>query len=334
VLAGDQGAGDLAVEVEQQLFALDPSDAAVRDDLMQRLIGRGRHQQVVDILEASLRREPPPEAEESQLLREQAMDICLGVLHDSQRALGHVEGLLAVDPTHGHARKLAEELVPHRQLGLRAAAALSTAYERSGETERAVEMLGHELTMVRGPRRVEVQRKLGTLRQDVLGDPAGALELLGPVVAGDPGDDDLRSRFVKLSLELGQSAQAARLLSRALTTSRDAAVRARVAADVGEVYLSSGDPRRALAAFQQATELASDEQASLRSARRLAELYDEAKDPAALAAALELDPERAQRRRHREHVLPFEQAADAAFADRQRAEQQRPMRQRFVARHA
>jgi tetratricopeptide (TPR) repeat protein len=299
VLAGDQSAGDLAVEVEQQLFALDPADAAVRDDLMQRLIARGRHQQVVDILEASLRREPPPHAEEAQLLREQAMDICLGVLHDSQRALGHVEGLLTLEPTHAHARKLAEELVPHRQLGLRAAAALSTAYERSGETARAVEMLGHELTMVRGPRRVEVQRKLGTLRQDVLGDPAGALELLGPVVAGDPGDDELRGRFVKLSLELGQSAQAARLLSRALTTSRDAAVRARVAADVGEVYLSSGDPRRALAAFQQATELGSDEQASLRSARRLTELYDEAKEPAAAAAALELvtrlEPEPAAR---------------------------------------
>src|SRR5687767_9085617 len=65
VLAGDQSAGDLAVEVEQQLFALDPSDAAIREDLMQRLIARGRHQQVVDILEASLKREPPPEAEES-----------------------------------------------------------------------------------------------------------------------------------------------------------------------------------------------------------------------------------------------------------------------------
>jgi hypothetical protein len=160
ILAGDESAGDLAIEVEQQLFGLDPSDAGVREDLMQRLIARGRHQQVVDILETSLRRDPLPDAEESQLLREQAMDICLGVLHDSPRALAHVEGLLGLEPTHGHARKVAEELVSHRQLGLRAAAALSTAYERTGETERAVEMLGHELSLVRGPRRVEVQRKL------------------------------------------------------------------------------------------------------------------------------------------------------------------------------
>jgi tetratricopeptide (TPR) repeat protein len=288
LLAEAPGSDDLAVEVELQLFALDPSDSRVRDDLMQRLIGRGRHPQVVDILEASLKRDPAPSAAEAQLLREQAMDICLAVLRDPQRALTHVEGILILDPTHVHARKLAEELVEHRQLGLRAAAALSNAYERTGEIERAVQMLGFELKQVRGPRRVEVQRKLGILRQDVLGDPAGALELLGPVVAGDPGDDDLRSRFVALSFELDQSAQAARLLSRALQTSRDPAVRARVAADVGDVYLRTGDRRRAQAAFQQATELLADDRASLLAATRLVEIYDETNEPAGLAAALEL----------------------------------------------
>jgi tetratricopeptide (TPR) repeat protein len=288
LLAADRGSGELAVEVELQLFALDPSDARVRDDLMQRLLASGKHQQVVEILETSLKREPPPEAEEAKLLREQAMDICLGVLRDPQRALAHAEGLLLIEPAHAHARKVAEELVEHRQLGLRAAAALSTAYERTHEIDKAVAMLGFELKQVRGPRRVEVQRKLGILRQDVLGDAAGALELIGPVVAGDPGDDDLRQRFVTLSLSLEQSAQAARLLSRALQTSRDPAVRARVAADVGDVYLRSGDTHRATAAFQLATEFAADDRATLHAAKRLVELYHESKEPGPLAAALEL----------------------------------------------
>jgi tetratricopeptide (TPR) repeat protein len=299
LLRGNQTSGELAIEVELQLFALDPSDSAVRDDLMQRLIAGGKHQQVVDILEASLKREPAPDAEESKLLREQAMDICLGVLRDPQRALGHVEGLLVIDPTHPHARRLAEELVEHRQLGLRAAAALSTAYERTGEIDKAVAMLGFELKQVRGPRRVEVQRKLGILRQDVLGDAAGALELIGPVVAGDPGDDDLRQRFVTLSLALEQSAQAARLLSRALQTSRDPAVRARVAADVGDVYMRSGDAQRAIAAFQLTLEFAADERATLYASKRLVELLHESKEPAQLAAALEtairLEPEREEK---------------------------------------
>jgi tetratricopeptide (TPR) repeat protein len=299
LVKGDEGAADLAVEIGQRILKLNPSDGAAREAVMQRLLSRGRHKDVVDLLEDALRKEPPPTPEEALLWREQAMDICLGVLKDSQRALGHVEGLLLLDPTHPHARKLAEELLEHRQLGLRAAAALSDAYEKAGETERAVEMLSHELRQVRGPRRVEVQRRLGALRQDVLGDLAGALELLAPVVAGDPGDDELRERFVRLSLELNQSAQAARLLSRALQTSRDPGVRARVATDVGEVYVRSGDPKKALSAFQQALELAADDGATLRAARYLAKVHTEASEPKQLVTALELliklEPEREAR---------------------------------------
>src|SRR5262245_20811325 len=299
LLLTDESAGPPPVEVGSSRLALDPAAERVRQDVIRRLIARGRHKDVVDQLEAALKREPPPEPEEATLLREQAMDICHGVLRDPQRALVHVEGLLALDATHPHARRLAEELVEHRQLGLRAAAALSNAYEATGEIEKAVAMLGFELKQVRGPRRVEVQRRLGTLRQDVLGDPAGALELLGPVVAGDPGDDDLRSRFVALSLQLDQSAQAARLLSRALTTSRDPAVRARVAADVGEVYLKTGDVRRAQAAFQQVLEIGADDQASLRAATRFAEQYSESKEAWLLAQALDiivrLEPKREER---------------------------------------
>src|SRR5688572_5946550 len=40
LLAGDEASGDLAVEIELQIFALDPADVRVRDDLMQRLIAR------------------------------------------------------------------------------------------------------------------------------------------------------------------------------------------------------------------------------------------------------------------------------------------------------
>ncbi len=173
---------------------------------------------------------------------------------------------------------------------------MSDAYEKAGEIERAVGMLSLELKQVRGPRRIEVQRRLGILRQDALGDLAGALELLAPVVAGDPGDDALRARLVELSLALNQPAQAARLLSRALTTSRDAAVRARVAVDVGDVYLKSGDAKKAQAAFQQVLEIGADSGATLVAARRLSEIYGEGGELKQLALVLEkvveLEPER------------------------------------------
>ncbi|HEX2673944.1 MAG TPA: tetratricopeptide repeat protein, partial [Polyangiaceae bacterium] len=278
---------EATIEIGQRVLRLDPSREDVRAVVVQRLIARGRHKDVVDLLEQALRREPPPGSEEATLLREWLVDLCLSELKDPTRALGHVEGLLEAEPTHPMALRSAEAMLENRSVSLRAAAALSDAYEKTGRIDRAVAMLGVELKQVRGPRRVEVQRRLGILRQDALHDPAGALELLAPVVAGDPGDDDLRRRFVELSLSLNQPEQAARLLARALQTSRVLSVRARVGVDVGHVYLKIGDLKRAQAAFQQVIEAGSDDTAVLEAAKQLSDLYAEAAERKQLIAALE-----------------------------------------------
>src|SRR5450432_221754 len=281
------GSEELTIEIGQRILRLDPSREDVRSVVVQRLIARGRHKDVVDLLEQALRRDPPPTVEEATLLREWLVDLCLSELKDSTRALGHIEGLLATQPDHAMALKSAEALLENRTVSLRAAAALSDSYEKTGRVERAVAMLGVELKQVRGPRRVEVQRRLGILRQDALNDPAGALELLAPVVAGDPGDDALRRRFVGLSLSLNQPEQAARLLARALQTSRDLSVRARVGVDVGHVYLKTGDVKRAQAAFQQAIEAGNDDAAVLEAAKQLSDLYTESGERKQLVSALE-----------------------------------------------
>lgn len=275
-LLQDQPAGDeLAIDVGQRILRITPGDEAAREALVRRLLARGRHKDVADVFEQALRCDPPPAENDAVMIRELLVDLCLNELKDAQRALTHIEGLLALVPSHPAALKAAEALLENRGLALRAAAALSDAYEKSGRIESAIGMLSFELKQVRGPRRVEVQRRLGILRQDALNDPAGALELLGPVVAGDPGDDALRSRFVALSLSLNQPEQAARLLSRALQTSRDVAVRARVGVDVGHVYLKIGDLKRAQQAFQQALDSGQDEPAMLEAARQLTELYSD-----------------------------------------------------------
>lgn len=293
------GDEERTIEIGQRILRLDPAREAVRSVVVQRLIARGRHKDVVDLLEQALRREPAPSNEEATLLREWLVDLCLSELKDPARALGHVEGLLDRDPSHAMALKSAEALLETRAVSLRAAAILSDTYEKTGRVDRAIAMLGLELKQVRGPRRVEVQRRLGILRQDALHDPAGALELLAPVVAGDPGDDDLRRRFVELSLSLNQPEQAARLLGRALQTSRVLSVRARVGVDVGHVYLKTGDLKRAQAAFQQVIEAGSDDQAVLEAAKQLSDLYTEAGERKQLVAVLErvvsLEPEREPR---------------------------------------
>jgi tetratricopeptide (TPR) repeat protein len=290
---------DLAIDVAQRILKIAPGDEAAREGLVRRQLARGRHKEVADVFEQALKREPPPPEAEALLLREQLVDLCLGSLKDVTRALGHIEGVLLLAPNHQTALAAAEGLLENRAHAPRAAAALSDAYERSGRTDRAIAMLSFEYKTVRGPRRVEVQRRLGILRQDVLSDPAGALELLGPVVAGNPGDDDLRARFVTLSLALSQPEQAARLLSRALQASKDNGVRARVGADVGLVYLKSGDVKRAKTAFQQVLDLAERGPATLVAARELCELCTESAELKQLVSALtlvvELEPEREPR---------------------------------------
>src|SRR5690606_26024333 len=93
--------------------------------------------------------------------------------------------------------------------------------------------------------------------------------------------------------------EAARLLSRALQTCRDPAVRARVSAEIGNVFMQAGDPKRAQAAFQQVISSGQDDRAVLEAARRLAELHADAGDVKQLCAALELvvklEPEREPR---------------------------------------
>ncbi|MGC4088443.1 MAG: tetratricopeptide repeat protein [Polyangiaceae bacterium] len=273
-------APELVIDSGQRLLKLKPEDAGVREEVMRRLLGGGRHKEVVELLEHVLAGDPPPPLEEAKLHREQLVDLCFSVLKSPERALTHIEGLLKLEPSHAMAQSAAESLLENKQLMLRAAAALSDAFERSGVLDRAVGMLTFELRHVRGLRRIEVQRRLGILRQDALGDPAGALELLAPVVAGDPGDDELRRRFVELSLSLNQPAETARLLARALQSHRDPAVRARVGVDVGDVYLKSGDVKRAQAAFQKVLETDADERASLAASHRLADLQRRQRRPA------------------------------------------------------
>ncbi|MCC6213559.1 MAG: tetratricopeptide repeat protein [Polyangiaceae bacterium] len=297
-LSGDGAAAELAVEAMTRLHALAPS-SDTRAALEVRLAAAGRHGELAALLEAALRAGAPPEPEEARALAERVLALRMGPAADAARAIEPVEALLALEPSHAGAIEAAEKLLEHAAVAPRAAAAMSEAYERTGRVGNAAAMLGLELKLARGPRRVEVQRRLAVLRQDALDDPEGAYELLGPAVAGAPADDELRRRFVQLAASLGKTADAAQLLSRALASTRDPALRARVAVDAGRAYEQAGDARRAQQSFQQALEAGDEPAAQLEAARGLAELHAEAGQMRPLMVALEhvlrLEPE-AERR--------------------------------------
>ncbi|HMJ13394.1 MAG TPA: hypothetical protein VK524_18375, partial [Polyangiaceae bacterium] len=299
LVEGEPDADELAIEIYGHILRIEPDAAATRAALEQRLLACGRHRDAVQLLEQSLERDPTPDESEARPIRERLVARYMNELGEPHKAMPHVEALLLRDPEHALARAAAEALLEVRAVAARATAALSDAYERLGQLETAAAMLAQELKSVRGPRRVEVQRRLSILKQDVLNDPAGALELMAPVVAGDPGDDVLRKRFVGLSASLDQPLEAARLLQRALQTNKDPGVRARVGAEIGSIFMQAGDVKSAQAAFRQVLENDQDDGAVLHAAGRLSELYAEAGEIKPLAQALELvvklEPERERR---------------------------------------
>jgi len=183
---------DLARNVYEAILKVDPRDLGAREALAARHLQTGHAHDAVKLFEQATELTPPLDEEGLRDVRERLVDMYQTTLNQPERSLPHVEALLGSDPNHAAALKAAEALLEHRTAGLRATAALSDAYEAAGKTDQAIAMLNMELKRVRGPRRVEVGRRLAVFRQDVLNDPAGALELLGPVVAGDPGNDYIR----------------------------------------------------------------------------------------------------------------------------------------------
>ncbi len=285
VIDGVEDSDDVAIDVYQRILRIDPTDAVALDALQTRFLSSGRHREAVRLLEQAVAK---AEGGEAARLRSRLIEVYTDELGEPQRAMPHVEALLADDPGHERALAVAEALLENKVMAPKAAAALASAYLELGMTDHAAAMLTRELKVARGPRKTAVQKQLAVLRQDALGDPAGALDLLGAAVASEPGDDDIRRRFVQLSVALNQPMEAAKRLTRALQTAKDDDVRARVGVEIGEVYLQSGDVKRAQSEFEKVVGAGGDEGAVLGAARRLAELYGEAGEQKKMAGALEL----------------------------------------------
>src|SRR5262249_54494003 len=155
------------------------------------------------------------------------------------RALAHLDALLSSDSLSEGTEHFAEQFLEHRTMAPNVAALLSDAYARLGRTTEEMSMLARELRLSRQPRLETVQRRVSVLREEVLEDPEGAIELLESVLDRDPGDDESRRRFVANSIMLHRPKEAVRVLSRALR-SQDGAVRARVGLDIGVLHLADG----------------------------------------------------------------------------------------------
>src|SRR5262249_23534126 len=115
------------------------------------------------------------------------------------------------------------------------------------------------------------------------------------IVPLDPADEEVRTRFVKLASALDKQLEATRTLTRAATGSRDPAARARIGADMGDLYRELGDLKKARSTYQSVLDAGTDAAAALRAGRALRAICSEPRDAKGLTAVLgklaEIEPE-------------------------------------------
>ena len=295
---------DKAIETYQNLVKLDPSDEPMRNALEARYVKANRYRDVARMLEQALAADPPPDAESAGRIRAKLVDVFANQLKEPERAMPHVEALLDVDPTHPDARRVATRLLESKGLAARAAAALS---EGAPTTEERARFLGIELENTRGPRRRDVLRRIGILKQDELGDRQGAFEAFEQALSIDPADDDLRRRYVELGTALKGPLEVARTFARVSTVAKDAAIRSRITAEMGELLLRGGDAKRARTTLAGVISAASaDPAAVLTAARALAGVYEAENDAKNLVEVLsrigEMSADTAEKQRANERV--------------------------------
>ncbi len=274
-----EGDPERALKLNLEIVKLDPADANARKAIVAAYEKTGRLADLAKMLEQLVTQDPPPDAEESLAIRLRLLSLYAGGLGEIERAMPHVEEVLRADPLHAEARRVATELVGHKSLTARAAGALSDAYEAAGEPSDAAEMRAAEIEALRGPKRLEAQKKLSRMTLEQLGDLEKTFVLDEAIVVLDPADDEVRARFVQLASALDKQAEATRTLGRAATASKDVGVRARIGADLGDLYRELGDVKKARASYQGVID-APDADASLRAARALAALNAEPRDSA------------------------------------------------------
>jgi golgin subfamily B member 1 len=284
-LLGDSHDVDQTIRVYQDIVKLDPADASARRELEERYDRAGRYGELAKLFEQSLAEAPAPPEDEAHARRLRLVALYAG-LRELERALPHAEEVLRVDPSHAPSVAIATELLSHKAFAARAASTLASVHERLGEFDEAARMLGVEVEHLRGPRRVEAQKRLAALTYARLGDVARTFAIDEAVVPLDPADREVRARFIEAGTALGKLVDVARVLSRAVSAAKDPAARASVSADLGDVFLATGESRKARGAYQAALDARADDDATLRAARALATLSAEAKDPRALSAAL------------------------------------------------
>ncbi|MDF2697131.1 MAG: Exonuclease SbcC, partial [Labilithrix sp.] len=276
---------DKAIETYQQLVRLEPGNEELRNALEARFVRANRYRDVARMFEQALSTDPAPPSDEAARIRQKLIEVFANQLKEPERAMPHVEALLEADPSNAEARRVANRLLESKGLAARAAAALAAGATTTDERAR---YLGIELEHTRGPRRRDVLRRIGILKQDELDDAQGAFEAFEQALGIDPADDELRQRYMSLGIQLKGPLDVARTFARVSTVAKDAGVRSRITAEMGDLLLRGGDTKRARTTLAGVLSAPSaDPGAVLTAARALSSVYETENDVKNLVEVLQ-----------------------------------------------
>jgi tetratricopeptide (TPR) repeat protein len=124
------GADERAIQLCKGLLAVDPGHRPLWRLLESRCRKLARLRDAADFLEREIGEQPPADAAELLGLRLRLIALCMASLKDYEGALAQVEAILAADPGHDEARKVAERLVGQPSVAGRAAAILNERRRR------------------------------------------------------------------------------------------------------------------------------------------------------------------------------------------------------------
>lgn len=257
------------LDVETELVKLNPTDSELFDRVSAKLRAYDKGKELSGLLEALLAPGVELDPETQQQRRSELLELYASKLNDRGRAAEHLVHLLESTPIRPEWLAHAEELAQNRAWLKVLAPSLARAYQRLNQPTGELAVLTRELEVARGPRLAELRKRLAILRQDFLDDADGALEMLEPLVSAEPGDDEMRGRFLDLSISRGRKQEAARRLTRAMTSVHEMAARARIGLDLGRLWQQNDDNESATAAYLDVLRTRAEDQAVLAAAEAL-----------------------------------------------------------------
>jgi hypothetical protein len=143
------------------LLKLEPGSEQALTAICASLESAKKFPELARALEQLLAAEPPVSEERRSDARARLIELYDDKLPDVEKAVPHVEEVLAKDPTHAGARRVATRLLGIKSVAARAAHALESVYEAEGDSAAVTQMLGIQIEQLRGPKKAEAQKKLG-----------------------------------------------------------------------------------------------------------------------------------------------------------------------------